>query len=73
MKKSARALIGLLVIELALLGGTAWMVGQTRSGAWQTSDPAEAISAITRTGGGAMGIVAVILLLAFFRHRKNGN
>ena len=73
MKKSARALIGLLVIELALLGGTAWMVGQTRSGAWHTSDPAGAIAMITRTGGGAMGIVAVILLLAFFRHRKNGN
>jgi hypothetical protein len=73
MKKSTRALVGLVVIELLLLGGTAWMVMQTKSGAWSSPDPAEAISTITRIGGGAMGIVGVILLLAFFTHRKNGN
>lgn len=73
MKKSVRALVGLVIIELFLLGGTAWMVAQTTSGAWHASNQAEAISTITSTGGGAMGIVGVILLIAFFRHRKNGN
>ena len=73
MKKSVRALIGLVVIELFLFGGTAWMVAQTKSGAWHTDQPAEAISMITSMGGGAMGLVGVILLIAFFRHRKNGN
>ena len=73
MKKSARALVGLVVIELFLLGGTAWMVAQTKSGAWNSPNPAEAISMITSTGGAVMGGVGVILLIAFFRHRKNGN
>ena len=73
MKKSMRALIGLAVIELLLLGGTAWMVSQVRSGAWQAADTPAAIATITRTGGGAMGIVAALLLIAFFIHRKNGN
>lgn len=73
MKKSMRALIGLLVIELALLAGTAWMVMQTRTGAWHAPNPAEAITTISSVGGGAMGIVGAILLIAFFVHRKNGN
>lgn len=73
MKKSVRALVGLVVIEAALLGGTAWMVWQVQRGAWTTRDPAAAIAQITRTGGGAMGIVAAILILAFIVHRKNGN
>ena len=73
MKKSTRALLGLAVLELSLLGGTAWMVMQTKSGAWHTSDPALAITKITQTGGGAMGIIAAILLVAWFVHRKNGN
>ena len=73
MKKSTRALLGLVILELLLLGGATWMVMQTRSGAWHASDPALAISTITQTAGGAMGIVAAILLVAFFVHRKNGN
>ena len=73
MKKSTRALVGLVVIELLLMGGSAWMVAQTKSGAWHASDPALAISTITQVGGGAIGIVAAILLVAFFVHRKNGN
>ena len=73
MKKSTRALVGLVVIELFLLGGTAWMVMQTKSGAWHSDSPGEAISLITSTGGAAMGLVGVILLLAFFHHRKNGS
>ena len=73
MKKSTRALAGLVLLEGLLLGGTAWMVAQTKSGAWHASDPALAISTITQTGGGAMGIVAAILLVAYFVHRRNGN
>jgi len=73
MKKSTRALVGLVVLELFLLGGTTWMLMQTRSGAWHTSSPDEALSLIASTGGVAMGLVGVILLLAFFHHRRNGN
>lgn len=73
MKKSTRALVGLAVIEALLLGGTAWMVAQVRLGNWQTAVPGEAIATITRIGGGAMGLVAAFLLIAFFVHRKNGN
>jgi NADH:ubiquinone oxidoreductase subunit K len=73
IKKSARAMVGLVIIELLLLGGTAWMVAQTTSGAWHASNPAKTISMITSTGGVAMGVVGVILLIAFFRHRKKGN
>ena len=73
MKKSTRALIGLVILELFLLGGTAWIVMQTKTGAWHASNPDEAVSLITSTGGAAMGIVGVILMLAFFHHRKNGN
>ena len=73
MKKSTRALAGLVVIELLLLGGTAWMVAQTKSGAWHAPDPGEAITTITGIGGGVMGMAGAILLLAFFRHRKNGD
>lgn len=73
MKKSTRALVGLVVLELVILSGAWWMVEQTHSGAWQTSDPAEAITRITETAGGAMGIIAVVLVLAFIHHRRKGN
>jgi len=48
-------------------------VWQTKSGAWHAPDEAAAISAITATAGGAIGIVTVILLMAFAVHRKRGN
>lgn len=73
MKKSTRALIGLVVLELVILAGAWWLVSQVQSGAMQTTDPAAAITQITQTAGGAMGIIAVVLLLAFVRHRRNGN
>jgi len=73
MKKSTRAIVGLVVIDALLTLGAAWMVWQTRSGAWAAPDPAAAISTITATAGGAMGIVTVILLMAFFMHRRAGN
>lgn len=74
MKKSTRALFGLIVIEAMLFAGAAWMVIQTQTGAWQTvGSKGEAISAITSGVGGIMGVVAVILLLAVFYHRRKGN
>ena len=73
MKKSTRALIGLVVIEALLLGGAAWMVGQVKSGDWQSPDPAAAITTITSIAGGAMGIVAAVLVMAWLVHRRKGN
>ena len=74
MKKSTRALVGMLVIDLLILAGTAWFVMNIRSGAAAlTVPPAEAIGTVTTIGGGAIGIVTGILLVAFFVHRKRGN
>jgi hypothetical protein len=74
MKKSTRALVGLIVIESLLFVGAAWMVIQVQTGAWQaTVSKAEAISTITSGVGGIMGFVAAVLLLAFFIHRRRGN
>lgn len=74
MRKSTRALVGMVLIDLLLLLGTGWLVLQVRSGAWSTSvPPGEAIGTITTIGGGAIGLVTAILLLAFFAHRKKGN
>ena len=73
MKKSTRALVGLVVIDALLLARAAWMVWQTKSGAWHAPDEAAAISAITTTAGGAIGIVTALLLMASWMHRKKGN
>lgn len=72
MKKSTRALTGMIILDLLLLLGTYWLVLQAKSGG-TTVSPEEAISTITSIGGGAIGIVTVILGLAYFLHRKNGN
>ena len=73
MKKSKRALVGLVVLDALIVLGAAWMIAQTKSGAWHAPDEAAAISTITATAGGAMGIITVILLMAFAMHRKRGN
>lgn len=74
MKKSMRALVGMVVLDLLLLAGAGWLVLQVRTGAWTTTvPPAEAIGTITSIGGGAIGVVTAILLLAFFVHRRKGN
>ena len=73
MKKSTRAIAGLLAIDALLALGAAWMVWQTRTGAWTAPNSGEAISTITATAGGAIGIVTVILLMAFALHRRHGN
>lgn len=73
MKKSTRALVGLIILDALLALGAAWMVWQTRSGVWHAPDQGAAITAITSTAGGAIGIVTVILLMAFVMHRRRGN
>lgn len=73
MKKSTRALVGLVVIDGLLVLVAGWMVIQTRTGQWSSPDPAAAITTITSTVGGAIGIVTAILLMAAFVHRRRGN
>jgi hypothetical protein len=73
MKKSTRALSGMFLLDALILAGAAWMVRQVKSGAWAASDPAAAITEITRTAGGAIGIVTALLLVAFLVHRRRGN
>ena len=74
MKKSTRALVGLVVLDALMLVGALWLVLKVRSGDWSTSvPPNEAITTITSTAGGAIGVVTAILLLAFAIHRRKGN
>jgi uncharacterized protein (TIGR03382 family) len=73
MKKSARALIGLVIIDALIVAGAAWMVWQVKIDAWHAPDPAAAISTIASTAGGAIGIVTALLLLAGLVHRRRGN
>ena len=65
MKKSTRALTGMVVLDALLVAGAAWMVMQVKSGAWNAPDPAAAIAEIARTAWGAIGIVTGVLLVAF--------
>ena len=73
MKKSTRALVGMLVLDALIAAGTAWFVMDIKRGAALTVPPGEAISTVTTIGGGAIGIVTGILLVAFFVQRKRGN
>ena len=73
MKKSTRALTGMVVLDLIIAGGAAWMILQVRTGAWNAPDPAAAIAYIGQTAGGAIGIVTAVLLVAFVVHRRRGN
>jgi hypothetical protein len=73
MKKSTRALVGLVAMDFILVAGAAWMVGMVRDGTWNAPDPAASISQITSTAGAAIGIVTVVLLMAFVVHRRRGN
>lgn len=70
MKKSTSVLILLLVLELLLAGGAAFMVWQVRSGAWSTTDPAELLSRILTVAFAAAPIVAVPFLMIYFSARR---
>ena len=73
MKKSQRALAGIVVIDALVALGAGYMIIETRRGVWQSSDPAAAISLISTTAGATIGIVTAILAVAFFVHRGKGN
>lgn len=73
MKKSKRALLGMVALDLLLLFGTFWLVMQVRGGVGTSVPPEEAISTITAIGGGAIGIVTGILGVAYVVHRKRGD
>ena len=73
MKKSMRALLGLILLDAIIVVGAWWMIERTRSGAWNSNNPAESITMITTTAGMMIGAISVILLLAFVRHRVAGN
>ena len=73
MKKSIRALAGMVMLDALLVAGAAWMVMQVKSGAWNAYDPAATITEITRTAGGVIGIVTALLLVALVVHRRRGD
>ena len=73
MKKSTRALVGMVVLDLVILGGAWWMLMQVRTGAWDAPDPAESGRRIGEAAGMAFGIVTALLLVAFLYHRRRGN
>ncbi|WP_447758615.1 hypothetical protein [Sphingopyxis fribergensis] len=73
MKKSTRALVGMVALDLIVLAGAWYMIAQTKSGAWNSTDPAASISMVSTTAGTIIGVVTAVLLLAFFVHRRAGN
>ncbi|OHD07711.1 hypothetical protein [Sphingopyxis sp. RIFCSPHIGHO2_12_FULL_65_19] len=73
MKKSLRALTGLVLLDLIVIAGAWWMIERTRSGAWQSNDPAGSITMVTTTAGMLVGVISAVLLFAFFLHRRAGN
>lgn len=73
MKKSMRALLGLVLLDAIVVAGAWWMIDRTKSGAWNSNNPAESINMITTTAGMMVGVISVVLVLAFFRHRAAGN
>ena len=73
MKKSTRALAAMVVPDALLVAGAAWMVQQVQTGTSNTPDPAETITEITRTAGGAIGIVTALLPVAFVVQRNRGD
>ncbi|HEY0597865.1 hypothetical protein [Sphingopyxis sp.] len=73
MKKSTRALVGLVGLDLIVILGAWYMVEQTRSGAWNSNDPAASISMMTTGAGTIVGVITAVLLLAFVMHRRAGN
>lgn len=72
MKKSTRALLGLLLLDTIIVCGAWWTIERTLGGAWNSNNPAESIATITTTAGMMVGAISVVLLLAFVRHRVAG-
>jgi hypothetical protein len=73
MRKSTRALVGMVVLDLLILLGAWWMLLQVRTGAWNAPDPALAGQRIGEVAGAAIGVITALLLVAFVVHRRRGN
>lgn len=66
MTPSTRLLIALLLVELGLAGLWYWLVAGIMSGDFRTAVPAgQAITTISSTIGGAMGLFAVLALVVW--------
>ena len=61
------------LLDLIVIVGAWWMIERTRSGAWNSNDPAGSITMVTTTAGMLVGVISVVLLLAFVTHRRAGN
>lgn len=72
MRKSTRALVGMVAIDLMLGLGALWMIAKTQTGEWHSRDPDAAISTISSVAGGAIGVVTVILALTWWRYSRSG-
>lgn len=70
MRKSTRALIGLVVIDVLLGFGTLWLVMQVKDGAATAVPPEKAIETITTIGGAAIGVATALLGLAWLYWRR---
>jgi hypothetical protein len=73
MKKSTRALVGMVVLDAIILAGAWWMLMDLRRDPSSSFDPAESGRQIGQTAGMAVGIITAILLVAFIYHRRRGN
>ncbi|WP_374636975.1 hypothetical protein [Paracoccus sp. (in: a-proteobacteria)] len=72
MKPSTRILWLLLLIELLLMAGAAFMVRQVTTGAWHAPDPAEALRRILTVAGGVIPLVALPFVVIFTALRRKG-
>jgi hypothetical protein len=74
MKRSVRVLIAGLLIEGLLAGIAWWLISGLQRGDFQAANsPAETISTITTVIGGAMGVVAALVLVMVIVLRRSGN
>ncbi|NGP19375.1 hypothetical protein [Devosia aurantiaca] len=72
MRKSTRIFVLLLVIEVLLVLGSVYMVGQVSGGNWNAPDHQEAISRIMTVIGAAIPLVALPFLLIGIGLRRKG-
>lgn len=72
MRKSTRMFVLLLVVEVLLVLGAVYMVGQVSGGNWNTPDPQEAVSRIMTVIGAAIPLVALPFVLIGIGLRRKG-
>lgn len=73
MRKSTRALIGIVVLDALIVAGSFWLIWQIKSRSLKLAVPEhEAIQTITSTAGGAIGVITVVLAIAFVTLRRKG-